>query len=138
MERMVRPLFFLFVVFPLLELWLLFKVGSLIGALPTLGLVVLSGALGAAVLRQAGWRTLLRLQRGETPAPELAEGFLLALGGVLLLLPGLIGDVLGLLCLLPLCRHRLARRMLGRRRAHAPGDAAEGPVTLEGEYHRED
>lgn len=139
----MRPLFFLLVIFPLLELWLLIKVGSLIGALPTLALVLLSAALGGAVLRRAHWRTLwsidFRLQRGESPAPELLDGFLVALGGLLLVLPGLISDAIGLLCLLPPWRRSLVRRAAGRRSASPhPHGRDDGPVTLEGEYRRED
>lgn len=134
--------FALFILFPLLELWVLLKVGAAIGALAALGLVVASAVLGIAVLRLAGWQTLLssrgRLLQGQSPAPELFNGFILAAGGALLLLPGLIGDVIGLLLLLPSLRRRLALRLFRRTpaMAAAPG-AAAGPVVIEGEYRRE-
>lgn len=130
------------IVFPLLELWLLIEVGEEIGALPTIALVLLSAAAGIAVLRLAGWRTLLRLRSGEPPARELLEGFTLALGGVLLIWPGLIGDVLGLLCLLRPFRRLLSNRLFGRfprRPGPPPGSAEAGrPITIEGEYRREE
>jgi UPF0716 protein FxsA len=141
-EAAMRPLFFVLVIFPLLELWLLFKVGAMIGALPTLGLVVASAMLGIAVLRRVGWRTLtrmdLRRSRGEPAGRELLDGFILALGGALLFLPGLIGDVLGLLFLLPPCRRWLGSSFLGRYAAGPVAANDSGPVTLEGEYRRED
>lgn len=138
------------IVYPLLELWVLFKVGAAIGALATLALVIASGIAGAAILRRVGLHTLsrvnLRLYRGEAPAKELFEGFTLALAGLLLFLPGLIGDVIGLFCLLPTVRRWLFEHAGTRAAAYAghgdplrqPHRSHEGPVTIDGEYRRED
>jgi len=128
------------------ELWLQLKVGAWLGALPTVALVVLSALLGSAVLRRVGWRTLsltrLRMAQQASPLPALFDGFLLALAGVLLLLPGLISDVLGLLLLIAPLRQRLvAGWATGSWRTAAAYSGVSGaarPVeVIEGEYRRE-
>ncbi|MDX1800983.1 MAG: FxsA family protein, partial [Marinobacter sp.] len=86
--------FLLFVILPIVEMTILIKVGAVIGALNTIGLVLLTAVLGAALLRQQGLATLLkanqRLNSGELPAKEVAEGLILAVGGALLLTPGFV------------------------------------------------
>lgn len=141
------PRFLLFILFPLLELWLLLKVGALIGAVAVLALVVISALLGARVLQFAGWRTWLgshwRLQRGQSSAPELVDGFLLAVGGVLLLLPGLISDAIGLLLLIaPLRRYFAGHFFRTGVTAVEPDRSQSAPLvmpgeTIEGEFRRE-
>jgi UPF0716 protein FxsA len=148
-------LLLLFIVFPLLEIYLLIKVSAWIGALPTIFLLVFAAVLGALVLRIQGFASVQRvrqaLAQGGTPALALLEGALLMVAGVLLLIPGLISDVLGLLCLVPPWRRWLIRRIVGRiaPAAGAPGQARpthgrrtrsspHAPRTLEGEYRRED
>jgi len=149
----MRAFLFLFLLFPILELAVLIQVGSAIGVLPTLLLVIGSAVLGSVLLRVAGvataWRARERLARGEMPEQEMFEGLLIAVGGGLLLLPGFISDVLGLLCLLPLTRNllvsRIQRRMEEqalRQRAFFDEQAGRtGPSraqVLEGEYERRD
>lgn len=146
----MRVLLFAFILFPLLELAVLIKVGSSIGVLTTLLLVIGSALVGGFLLRIAGpataWRARARLLSGEAPEQEMLDGLLMALGGFLLLLPGFISDVLGVLCLLPFTRHLLRRRLSRRfaqRSAHAspPGQGAPGqsrPHVIEGEWERRD
>ncbi|MEE2764728.1 FxsA family protein [Marinobacter sp.] len=109
---------FLFIVMPIAEMAVLIKVGGLIGVLNTVGLVLLTAVIGAWLLRQQGLATLLRanqrLNSGELPAKEVAEGLILAVGGALLLTPGFITDTVGFLCLLPGTRHWLAAQALKR------------------------
>ncbi|MFN2360510.1 MAG: FxsA family protein [Marinobacter sp.] len=109
---------FLFIVMPIVEMTVLIKVGTLIGALNTVGLVLLTAVIGAALLRQQGLATLLRanqrLNSGELPAKEVAEGLILAVGGALLLTPGFVTDTVGFLCLIPGSRHWLAAQALKR------------------------
>ncbi|HZJ92106.1 MAG TPA: FxsA family protein [Thiopseudomonas sp.] len=111
----MRGLFLLFLVFPLLELFLLIRVGSSIGALATLLLVLGSGAVGILCIRLAGLTTALsvrqRMAQGEVPTGAMLNGLLLAIGGVLLFIPGFISDFLGLVCLLPMTRHWLSKRV---------------------------
>lgn len=144
----MRLVALLFLVFPFLELLFLIAVGSAIGALPAIGLVVLGSVCGALVLRQVGWRTAWaveqRLQQGEPPTAELLDGFALAVGGLLLLLPGLLSDILGILCLVRPLRRGLAGRLLAARRGGpgragpAPEQPPRRPEVIEGEYTRLD
>ncbi|BES72019.1 membrane protein FxsA [Marinobacter nanhaiticus D15-8W] len=111
-------LFVAFIVLPIVEMVILIKVGGIIGALNTIALVLLTAVIGAALLRQQGLATLLRanqrINSGELPAREVAEGLILAVGGALLLTPGFVTDTFGFLCLLPFTRHWLASQALKR------------------------
>jgi UPF0716 protein FxsA len=141
-------LLLLFLLVPLVEIYLLIKIGGVIGAFPTVVLVVLTAVLGAALARYQGLATLQRLQatmaRGEAPAIEMFEGVLLLVGALLLLTPGFLTDLLGFACLVPLTRRALAFWFLKRvavvTPGGAPGRAPEGgqPRTLEGEFRHED
>ncbi len=106
----------LFIILPIAEMWVLIKVGSAIGALNTVGLVLLTAIIGLALLRQQGLETLLkanqRMEQGELPAEEIIGGMLLAMGGVMLLVPGFITDAMGLVCLLPFTRKRIVQAMI--------------------------
>ena len=90
----MRYLVLLFVLMPVAEMWLLITVGSQIGALPTIGLVLLTAVVGAGLLREQGFATLWKgrqkLQAGELPTTEIAEGLILAVSGALLLTPGFV------------------------------------------------
>ncbi len=101
-------LILLFTVLPALELALLIKVGSNIGVLNTIALVVLIGVIGAALARYEGFRVLMKvqdsLQRGIMPNAEILDGFMVLAGGIALLTPGFITDVLGLFLLFPVTR----------------------------------
>jgi UPF0716 protein FxsA len=105
----------IFVVVPIVELTILFQLGGRIGWIPTLALVLGAGLAGAAVARLQGWRAAMRVRQqmaaGSLPAAELFDGLLIGAAGVLLLLPGVISDVLGLGLLVPPVR-RLVRRGL--------------------------
>lgn len=111
-------LLLLFIVMPVLEMWVLIEVGGIIGAGPTIGLVLLTAAVGYGLLRQQGFATLLRgrqrLERGELPASEILEGVVLAVSGALLLTPGFVTDSLGFLGLLSPLRTAIAKRLLAR------------------------
>lgn len=119
----ILPVFaIILIAFPLLELYVLIKVGMLIGALPTVILVVGTAVLGSLLMRHQGWSNYQRMQqsiaRGEVPAQEMMEGVAILSGALLLLLPGLITDVVGLFCLIPFIRRTaiayLTRRMVVR------------------------
>lgn len=144
------PLLAAFVLTPLVELYLLIEIGSVLGALPTIGLCLLTAVVGASLLRQQGIETLARarrnLDRGELPAIELFEAVALVIGGVLLLTPGLVTDVIGFACLVPASRRWLVGVMMRRMRVrYGPvstqagrGDPAEPEQYLEGEVRRRD
>jgi UPF0716 protein FxsA len=138
----------LFLLVPLIEIYVMIKVGGIIGALPTVLLVVLTAVAGATLARFQGMATLQRLQatmaRGEAPAIEMVEGVLLLVGALLLLTPGFITDLLGFACLIPITRRALAFRALRRFTVVTPAGSGQKPPggdpsrTLEGEFHRED
>ena len=96
------------IVVPLAELYVLIQVGHALGVLPTIALLLLDSIVGAALLRREGrraWRALRQaLEERRLPAREVADGALVVFGGALLLTPGFLTDVLGLLCILPLTR----------------------------------
>ena len=141
-------LLMLFLLVPLIEIFVMIKVGGIIGALPTVLLVVLTAVAGAALARFQGLATLQRLQatlaRGETPAIEMFEGVLLLVGALLLLTPGFITDLLGFVCLVPVTRKALAFSALKRVTVVTPGGPGRTPPdghqprTIEGDYRRED
>lgn len=110
--------FLLILAFPFIELWLMIEVGARIGALTTIGLLIISAAAGLAVLRRQGVGALLDLNRkaaaGERPETVALEGMILAGAGLLFVFPGFISDVLGFVCLLPFVRRALARRWINR------------------------
>jgi UPF0716 protein FxsA len=106
----------IFIVIPFIEIVILLKVSQYIGALPTIGLVVLTAVAGVNLLKRQGLNTLLRFQDrlrvGQLPAQEIVEGMLVAFAGALLLAPGFITDTLGVLLLTPPVRKRIAKRVL--------------------------
>ena len=108
----------IFFVTPIVEMYLLIEVGGYIGALPTIGLVMITAVIGVALLRIQGLATLTRgigrLQGGELPAREMVEGLLLAVAGALLLTPGFVTDAIGFVLLTPFLRSRIAERVLDR------------------------
>ncbi|MBY6213252.1 FxsA family protein [Microbulbifer agarilyticus] len=112
----MRPFLLLFIIMPILEMWVLIRVGEEIGALPTIGLVLMTAVVGLALLKRQGLSTILRAQQkmavGELPAQEMAEGIFLAVGGALLLTPGFITDAIGFACLIPGIRHLFLGKLL--------------------------
>ena len=103
-------LFFIFI--PIIELYLLIQLGSRIGFAPTLGLIVLTGILGASLARQQGLSTLARIQNelknGRPPTDELIEGAMIVVGGIVLLTPGILTDLFGFALMLPKFRKSIA------------------------------
>ena len=129
----MRAFLFLFLLFPLIELAVLIQVGSAIGVLPTLLLVIGTAVLGSVLLRVAGvataWRARERLARGEVPEQEMLEGLLIAVGGGLLLLPGFISDIFGLLCLIPFTRRLFIRNLRKRAETGLLAQMTETPTS---------
>ena len=114
---MGKILFLLFTVVPLVEIYLLVGIGSRVGVWPTLAGVFLTGAVGAALAKREGLRVLVETQRalaeGRVPAEGVLGAVLVLAGGLLLIAPGVLTDVVGLLLLVPPTR-RLIARGLGR------------------------
>ncbi|MEA2451408.1 MAG: protein FxsA [Actinomycetota bacterium] len=90
---------------PIVELYVLIQVGQVIGVLPTIALLIGVSIAGTMLLKREGMATWRRVQealaRGEMPTTEVIDGFLILLGGALLLTPGFVTDVFGLLFLFP-------------------------------------
>jgi UPF0716 protein FxsA len=95
----------LILLLPVIEIALFITVGGAIGLLPTLAIVVGAGIVGMLALRWQGFSTLSRLRAGidggQLPARSVADAMMIAVAGVLLVIPGFFSDVLGLLLLLP-------------------------------------
>ena len=142
--RVHHLLFLLFVTVPLAEIYLLLEVGGMIGAFPTVGLVVLTAVAGAALVRAQGFSTIRQVRRsmdaGEVPAMAIIEGIFLLVAGALLLTPGFLTDAIGFGCLVPPLRRALVMRFVETRvvRSHPPGSASRHGHVIEGEYERED
>lgn len=138
----------LFFIVPLIEIYLLIEVGSVIGAGWTILLVVLTAVIGVNLLRQQGVSTLMRanqvMSQGQIPAMEMMEGIVLAVGGALLITPGFFTDILGFLCLIPQTRRGFIRRLLlnstiqSTYSVHRETETRRGSRTIEGDYTRED
>jgi UPF0716 protein FxsA len=142
MRHPLMPLF-VFLGAVLLEIFGFAWVGGAIGALATVALVVGTAAIGLWVFRIQGiahWQRMQgMLSRGEVPARDLLEGWLLMLAAVLLLVPGFFSDAAGAALLVPPLRSRAAAWLLKRRSvwvAAARGSVAARGETIEGEYRK--
>ena len=126
-----------FIVVPLVELYVLIQVGQAIGIVPTLLILLADAVLGTWLFRSQGRKTWqafrLALVERRLPAAEVADGALVVLGGALLLTPGFVTDVVGVLCLLPPSRAVLKKSLTGlaaRRLLGPPGSvrrSSDGP-----------
>ena len=114
----MRFLLLVFIVMPIVEMWLLITVGREIGAWSTIGLVLLTAAVGFSLLRQQGFATLFRARQkmdtGELPAIEMVEAIILAVCGALLVTPGFVTDVVGFIGLVPGFRRWMVSFMISK------------------------
>ncbi|MFH0346894.1 FxsA family protein [Bacillus sp. SW14] len=104
----MRFLFLLFIVFPALEIGIFLFSGKLIGILPTVFLMILTGIIGAAAAKKQGTEVYYKVQRdlqyGQMPGEAIADGLCIFIGGLLLMLPGFLSDLAGACLLIPLTR----------------------------------
>jgi UPF0716 protein FxsA len=125
---MLGRLFLLLIGMPLLELFILIKIGSYLGAFRTIMLVIFSALLGLLFARIEGLRTLHHIRqslaRGILPAEEMLDSVLIFAAGVLFVIPGVLTDMFALVLLIPFTR-TVFKRWLRRRfdRAIASGNA---------------
>ncbi|BEE02059.1 FxsA family protein [Aeromonas dhakensis] len=155
-------LFLLLVGLVVLELTVMIEVGSVIGALPTVGLLILTAVLGSSLVRSEGIKTLFnaqqKMQQGEMPGREVMGGMMLALAGLLLIIPGFVTDFFGILLLQPWLRNKLADKLIGSNQfrmqmggfqsrqqpfdevpgSDQPGQSPRGGTTIEGEFERKE
>lgn len=149
---MAARLLLLFIVAPIVELWLLIKIGGMIGIIPTIALVLLTAVIGSQLVRRQGLSVMQRIResqrRGEAPALPVLNGAALLLAGFMLLTPGFISDAIGFLLLVPKLRERIARALLSRVVIMQPAGGGFGNApgsrspfgaqddSIEGEYER--
>ncbi len=145
--KAIQILFLAVLIIPFVEIYVLLQVGGIIGAFPTIFLVVFTAALGAWLLRRQGFATWQRFQanlaQGVIPAYEMIEGPILLVGGALLLTPGFFTDMVGFACLIPALRRRIAQYIIENHLIHT----ASGQVfnqfkrppqdIIEGEYSKD-
>ncbi len=109
-----------FIAVPILEIWLIIEVGGSIGALNTVGIIVITAMVGASLAKRQGLAALQRIQRamqnGEQVGSSLVEGALILVAGVMMLLPGFMTDAVGIGLLLPPIRAVAARVIVARAR----------------------
>jgi UPF0716 protein FxsA len=129
---MIGPLLVAFIVVPLLEIFVIVQVGHVIGAWWTVVALLAESAFGAWLVRREGakaWRRLVgELAEGRAPTVAAADGAIILIGGVLLLTPGFLTDLIGFLCVIPITRPLMRKALVGwltRRR----GGAVTGPPT---------
>lgn len=110
-------LVFLFTVIPAVEIFLLFKIGAQIGGLNTFMVVIVTGVLGAALAKSQGLSILMQIQeksaRGELPGDQIIQGLMVFAGGILLITPGFMTDIVGFSLVLPGTRHLLSSFVKG-------------------------
>jgi UPF0716 protein FxsA len=137
----VALLVILFIVVPIAELYVIIQVGEQIGVLPTLALLLADAVLGSLLLRHQGrgaWRRFNEaLAARRFPGKEVADGLLIVVGGTLLLAPGFLTDIVGVLLLIPptraIARSLLRRFTVGRFTVVGmPGRGAPGPGPTDG------
>jgi UPF0716 protein FxsA len=128
----------LFIVVPIVELYVIIQIGSLIGVWPTIALLLADALLGSLLLRHQGrgaWRRFnAALAERRFPGREVADGLLIAIGGTLLLTPGFVTDIVGAIFLIPPTRaivRRLLRGYMGRRFLviGTPGPSGPAPAS---------
>jgi len=110
---MLFKLFLAFTLIPVAEIYLIIKLGAFLGAFNTVAIIIITGFAGAALARMQGLQTMLRvrhsLQQGIVPAEEMVDALLIFVAGIVLLTPGFITDIAGLLLLFPPSRFHIKR-----------------------------
>jgi UPF0716 protein FxsA len=119
---------------PIVELWLLLRIGAWLGPVPTIALVLLTGAAGATLARREGAHAWSAVQAeaaaGRMPGRELLDAMLVLVAGIVLVTPGVLTDILGLVLLVRPIRTRLVRRLEDRYRrtlGAPPSGSPDGP-----------
>ncbi len=115
-------LLMIFILVPIIELAVLLELGKHLGLFGTLGLIVLTGVIGAALAKMEGLKLILDIQNemrfGRIPAPKLVDGVIILVAGVMLITPGLLTDVAGFMLLIPSFRdfiRKIAREAIRKR-----------------------
>jgi UPF0716 protein FxsA len=137
------PLLILLIVFsvPYLEFLVFIEVGEKIGGFSALLLTLLTAVLGIYIIRQEGIQVLTglqqKIQKGESPVPELIHGFFLAVAGFFFLLPGFITDTIAIFLAIPIVRSVLGNLMINSKivhNSHHSQTTKKDRMTIDGEY----
>lgn len=116
-------LFILFIGLPWIELWLLLRVGAMVGPAATIGLIILTGVIGASLTRLEGARALGKIRnstaRGEVPGAAIIDAVLIFVAGLVLITPGFLTDVAGFLLLIPQTRALTRTLLVSQLKKHA-------------------
>ena len=135
---MLGYLILLFTFVPMIELYFLIRVGHSIGAMNTVIIVIVTGVLGAVFAKMEGLRVLSRMQQsiesGAMPASELFDGVLILVGGILLITPGILTDIIGFIFIMPFTRHFLKKWI--RQKIQETIDQKNDVITVQN-YHSE-
>jgi len=127
---MFARLFLIFTSVSLLEIYVLVKIGGFLGAWPTVALVVVTALVGSALVRSQGLQLLQQLQQrmaqGEMPGQQLVEGGMLIITGVLLVTPGFVTDICGLLLLQPAIRANIAKFIMANVKLNSTASMSGG------------
>jgi len=109
-------LLILFVIVPVTELYILIEVGKKIGSLTTIGIIILTGIIGAYLVKGQGFMILKKIQNdlneGIMPGDSLIQGVIILAGGILLLTPGFVTDIVGFIFLIPVSRNIVKKYLL--------------------------
>ena len=109
-------LLILFVIVPVTELYILIEVGKKIGSLTTIGIIILTGIIGAYLVKGQGFMILKKIQNdlneGIIPGDSLIQGAIILAGGILLLTPGFVTDIIGFIFLIPVSRRVVKKYLL--------------------------
>ena len=131
---MFARLLILFIAVPLVELALLIKLGNAIGLWPTIFIVIATGVLGAALARSQGTRVISAIRaevaEGRPPTESLLNGLMVLAGGVVLLTPGLLTDLLGFSLLIPFTRNWFRRKLSSRLRKYAERNSSSATIII--------
>ncbi len=109
-------LLILFVIVPVTELYILIEVGKKIGSLTTIGIIILTGIIGAYLVKGQGFMILKKIQNdlneGIMPGDSLIQGAIILTGGIFLLTPGFVTDIIGFIFLIPVSRGVVKKYLL--------------------------
>lgn len=131
---MFIKLLLIFTLVPLLELIILIKLGNIVGLIPTLFIVIVTGIIGAWLTKKQGLYTLQRIQlqlsMGKVPAENLINGLMILVGGIVLLTPGLLTDSIGFLLLIPQTREQLKKVLKKKFKEKIEKNKAQTTITI--------
>lgn len=132
-------LLFLFVTIPIVELYILMRLGSVFGIGTTLFIVLGTGFLGAYLAKREGYRVLFKIQSelntGRLPARELIDGVMIFVAGVVLLTPGLLTDIAGFVLLFPVTRYYIREKLIESFKKNLTPKQRGGDGTIEAEFY---